>query len=729
MAKKKQRLLIDQYPTRYMPHVGRQVMADGGVPDDVVNQALAMMPQQQAATSLARSVLSEPRSEIAQRPVAPRARPQKEEKSPVKTSEGRQLAPVKYQSWDDVPTINPQDLVGKRIFPIFADLTKAGSPYEGIDAAKLAQPEPMYGGPGYPLLPESQQHGLAWAVEGKGRGSSKIRKDADYVVVHAMEQDTHKSNASFANSLIKTMESYANTGRLKPEALQELNDMVRTPSEQKELKHLEAFPGFEHPEAADFIANKSTFEGRKRIADILQSAKAQSLGAPNIEKVVRSTLDPEFAGVPSRHGMFLMEIPKGTEDEQLVHLASEGLPIHPSYQYGIKGKIVGKFHNPVAPETLFKDWFDEANAKAQEKIAAGEKPNVRRAFDLAMPVTTISQEVADLLPRHPRDIQSGKAAKLALNAFNDQWGSTEAPVNQGGLSPADLSRALQSSDASSTLSQYSQKELRDMIKEGKFTGYKLKDGEIYFGLKRGTNYAEEYGFSHPDLTDNETALVSVVNNEPGAKGIGGAPVVLKAIQHGATALDAYAVPSKKHPNGFLPDFYSHFGFEELGRIPFDPKYVSPQQFEDMKHEWTKAGWDENIGMPEIVIMKWKGNEDDRSDAVRRFIQKSGEDHRAGASRSNVRRPAGSVQQGAGSASGAPQGGREVSDIGGDRGPVGAGNAPRPADRLTRTLREIRGLPAHELPNFGLSPEDVEAFKANPLSNFAEGGIVENETKE
>jgi len=36
------RLLQDQYPTHYMPHVGRQVMQDGGDPKDVVNKALAL---------------------------------------------------------------------------------------------------------------------------------------------------------------------------------------------------------------------------------------------------------------------------------------------------------------------------------------------------------------------------------------------------------------------------------------------------------------------------------------------------------------------------------------------------------------------------------------------------------------------------------------------------------------------------------------------------------------
>lgn len=631
---------------------------------------------------------------------------------------GIPLREVQYKTWDDVPTINPQDLVGKRVFPIFADLTKAGSSFEGIDSSKLREPEPMYGGPGYPLLPESQQHGLAWAVEGKGRGSSKIRKDADYVAVSAMDPVTHQSNASFANALVKSMDAYVRDGRLSADDLSAIDNMVRAPTEQKELQSLQSFPGFSHPEAFNFIRDLG-FEARKRISDILGSKAAQNLGAPNLDKVTRATLDPDFAGVPSRHAMFLMEIPKGEEDEQLVHLKTAGLPEHPSYQYGIKGRIVGKFHAPVAPEILFKDWFDKAQAQAAEKQARGEKTNIRRAFDLAMPTVAVSQEVADMLPRHPRDIQSGRAAQLALAAFNDQWGNTETPVNKGGVSPADFSQALKNSDYSSTLSQYSIPDLRNMIKSGKFTGYKLNGGEVYFGLKQGTNYADEYGFEHPDLTPNETALVSVVNNEPGAKGIGGAPVVLKAIQHGATALDCFAVPSKKHPDGFLPRFYSQFGFEELGRVPFDPKYVTPQQFEDMKHVWTRDGWDDSLGMPSLAIMKWRGSDADRADAVRRFVQEGSEGYRSGRDQQVVRRTAGPVEQGAGQDV-VSEGQRGSGDTGRDRGSVRDDRPARTPDRFTRTLAEIKHLSPSELANYGLRPEDVEAARARGL---ATGGKV------
>jgi hypothetical protein len=659
---------------------GRIGYGDGGSQDDpTVQQALDITRQAQpTAPQMAATV-------------QPQAQP-----APFK--------PTKYKSWGDVPTINPQDLVGKRVFPIFADLTKAGSAFTGIDASQLAAPEQLYGGPGYPLLPESQKKGLAWAVEGKGRGSAKIRKDADYVVVSAMMPYSHQSNASFSNALMKNMDAYVRDKRLAPEALGQIDDMIRRPTEQADLQGLQDFPGFAHPEAENFLRG-ITFEQRKRISNVLASKEAQNLGAPNIDKITRETLDPEFSGVPSRHGMFLLEIPKGTEDQQLVNLKEAGLPEHPSYQYGIKGRIVGKFHHPVAPEILFKDWFDKANEEAKGK----EKSNIRRAFDLAMPVTTVTQEVADMLPRHPRDIQSGRAARLALNAFNDQWMHTDDAVNKGGLGAADFSQALKNSDFSSTLSQYSADDINKMKKDKNFTGYKLKDGEIYFGLKRNTNYADDYGFEHPELTPNETALVSVVNNEPGAKGVGGAPVVLKAIQEGATALDCYAVPSQKHPKGFLPSFYSHFGFKELGRIPFDPQYVTQAQFDDMKHQWRKSGWDESMGLPSLVVMKWDGKDEDRSDAVRRFVSQSSESVGPQSGGRDVQGTSRTLKQGARSASGRSRVSGQ-SDTSGDRGAVRTDRNARPADRFTRTLSEVSSLSPEEARHFGLDPAEVEALR-------------------
>jgi hypothetical protein len=561
---------------------------------------------------------------------------------------------------------------------------------------------------------------LAWAVQGKGKGTAKLNKDADYIAVHAMNQDSHLSNVSMANSVSKTVQAYLRDKRILPENVQKLNELIRLGAAAKGGSGLENFPGLDHPDAETAIKGL-TFDARKKMFQILDSVKAQNLGAPSVSKIARSTLGEEGAGVPYGHAMMLLEVPRGAS-QALVHLAESGLPVHPSYDWGIHGRVVGRFAHPVAPEILHQPWFDAKNEENKTKVTEkGNPPNLRRSFEMALPVTTITQDIADKMPHAARDIQSSKAAQLALNAFNDHWHNTDTAVNQGGVGAADFSRALRNSDSSSTLSQYSEKDINDMKKSGSFTGYKLKNGEVYFGLKRGTNYAEDYGFEHPELTPHETSLVNVVNNEPGAKGIGGAPVVLKAIQHGATALDAYAVPTDKHPHGFLPDFYSHFGFRELGRIPFDPQYVTEQQLADMKHEWRKTGWDEDRhGMPSMSIMKWKGSDADRADAVRRFVAQGGEGFGESNHQSNVRSASQPIGQGAGPATGEAPGQRGLGDASGDRGPVRTDNVSRPADRFIRTLSAIKGLTPSEVPHFGLDPNEIAIAKARGL---ATGGNV------
>ena len=264
-----------------------------------------------------------------------------------------------YSSWDDVPTINPQDLVDKKVFPIRADLLKTGLPYMGIDSSKLEKPVAMRGGPGFPLIEENQRGGMGWAIKGKGRGTFKLNKNADYAAVTAMMPDTHESNSSFARALIGTMAAHARDKRISPENLDQIDNLIREQSKNKKLDVLKDFPGFAHPSIHDYV-DSLNFESRDRISKILHSAKAQKLGAPNVKKISNETLDPHFSGLNRGDIMYLLELEKG--DKGVANLVDSGFTEHDSYPLGIRGKIVGKFHHPFAAEVLWKKWFDEKRA-------------------------------------------------------------------------------------------------------------------------------------------------------------------------------------------------------------------------------------------------------------------------------------------------------------------------------------------------------------------------------
>jgi len=201
------------------------------------------------------------------------------------------------------------------------------------------------------------------------------------------------------------------------------------------------------------------------------------------------------------------------------------------------------------------------------------------------------QEMARIYARH------GKAGGGA------ETGEKYPVWTRSEFTPEGFSKALKSSPSASTLTQYDPSEVRTLSKAGKFEGYKLAGHDAYFGIKNGADYADDYGFEHPALTGKEKALVGVVNNDKSARGVGDS-LMKEAIKRGVSVLDAFAVPSDKFPQGFLPHFYGKHGFKELGRIPFDPKYVTPEQFSDMKKSWAQAGWDEKRHpLPDVVIMK------------------------------------------------------------------------------------------------------------------------------
>lgn len=106
------------------------------------------------------------------------------------------------------------------------------------------------------------------------------------------------------------------------------------------------------------------------------------------------------------------------------------------------------------------------------------------------------------------------------------------------------------------------------------------------------------------VTKDKTAGVAIdpkgdlqnLFNNGGPKGIA-ADLVGEAIGKGARTLDCY--------DGHLPGYYRQFGFEETGRIKFNPEFAH--------------GWDiEKHGRPDVVFMAWKGYlNDDAKAAIER----------------------------------------------------------------------------------------------------------------
>jgi hypothetical protein len=442
--------------------------------------------------------------------------------------------------------------------------------------------------------------------------------------------------------------------------------------------------------------NKLPFQGersRSRIAQILGSKEAEALGAPNLQRILDEMRSSEFDGLRIGDAVMAIELTAGAP---VLKLGENGTLKHPSYQYAVRGRVLGRFARPINVETIFDDFY--AQRRAQGKPQQGD----RRALDLAKPVQVITDAIADRIPSTAYTaIKSPRHAQLINMAVNDQWRSTSASVKQGGVSPADIVSALNASPAKVALSRYDLKTLSGKVRAKELEVFQLGDSGVYFGVRKG-DPASDYGLA-PDaygFGPDERTLTLVMNNERKAGGMADA-IVVKALQNGVTALDCFAVKSSKAPTGFLPKLYKRFGFEKVGEIPFDSSFYSKTELADLKKYWKSTGWDEAAGMPSIVLMKWKGTNEQRPKSLRELVSQSSSGVRQGDKRGSLFRDAeGSSgrlsRRGGGLQRRAGQG-----DAGSGQGVQGSDGRVRLGRGLLGPVEELIGLSPAELRNLGI----------------------------
>ena len=190
--------------------------------------------------------------------------------------------------------------------------------------------------------------------------------------------------------------------------------------------------------------------------------------------------------------------------------------------------------------------------------------------------------------------------------------------------------------------------------------------------------------------------------EKGAKGVAGTSVMLKAIEQGATVLDAFSVKSKKFPDGFLPTLYGEYGFSEVASVPFDPQYYTKFELDDLKKLWSKSGWDESQGYPDVSVMKWAGNDNARATITKDWINAA----KSGDETSFIGR---GTEQSLGTASEAffkqsgPNGGqaRGIGNARNDSGGIRDSNRASSSSRFAGVVKEVSELDPAQRRNLGM----------------------------
>ena len=210
---------------------------------------------------------------------------------------------------------------------------------------------------------------------------------------------------------------------------------------------------------------------------------------------------------------------------------------------------------------------------------------------------------------------------------------TGLPVNQGGVSPAKIQEAINRNAGGVSLDKVD----AQAIKKGDVKYFQLsgKTGEgravptdVFFGIKKNPDYrwVDDFNGNPIKTGPNDLALTGVVANELATGGVSIPVIMGKALEEGVTILDAFAVPSAKYPNGFLPRIYKDYGFETVGKVPFDKDIFlaenTEKQYNELLSYWRSTGWDESRGFPDVVVMKWRGNDSDRAGAAKRILSES-----------------------------------------------------------------------------------------------------------
>ena len=615
---------------------------------------------------------------------------------------------------DNLPIFGSKDfpaenLLGKRIVPFPADLMDAGRFYTGLDDIAIT-PVPLQGGSLYPLMKQSRDKGLVFANLDLKKAMKPYNLDAEFAVPLAMNpQSPRKLPSQFSNKTmgrivgLQTLK-YIEKGVIKPEDVGKLNQLIRSKGKNVGSEGLADFVGFDSPKVLQWI-NDLPFDQRIKFAEAMNTKEAKGFNVPNLDRIAQKTINPAEAGLSAMDTTILYKL----SGEKPVKVSDIGGVPHLSYDFAVLGEPVARFDAPVNARSIFPDFFKERRLLGKRESDDQRSMDFRNVVQIGTPEITTKMTVKKI-----GNINSPRHAQLLTDTVNSNWRDTQTAVTKGGLGSAEVVDAFDANILSESLTKYSLKEIQQGAKDGSLVFYGLGDkktgGKVYFGLKKNTDYEADYGFTHPELTKNETAIVGVMNNELGyaSKGLAVPSSILKGVENGATVLDAYAVRSKEYPDGFLPSYYSEFGFKELGSVKFDPKYVrdpefggSEQKYRKLLAQWRNQGWNEKYGFPDLVIMKWQGIDAVRKNATRRFLEEGTQFFRNRQTKRTVGTARNlSGQSTTGSVGKTQQSGRK-GDQGGDSGQIQTGNRVPVSEGFRRNIQSLTGASPEQLRAYGL----------------------------
>jgi hypothetical protein len=271
--------------------------------------------------------------------------------------------------------INPQDLIDKRLVPVFGDLSPVGGDVSQVAGVPLSKPVIQQGGRRYASIQPNVDQGIAYASEPPA-ASNKIANfnkfpDEDVLgVFFGGGPESVNFSHHMAQSFVRQLDA------LKPskDSIKQFNQAIKDsfvevadPATGKKVRKFpfKNFAGIDSPNIEELMTEKGTSDftpGQLRIAisEAVNKAKFRDMGFPvygDTQKVMTEQgLTPGYAG------QLIFRPTKGQDIVQPDY-------IHSSYSAGIPGKVMGGINVVNQPKTgvpaeyLFPKLFSEQRAR------------------------------------------------------------------------------------------------------------------------------------------------------------------------------------------------------------------------------------------------------------------------------------------------------------------------------------------------------------------------------
>jgi hypothetical protein len=273
--------------------------------------------------------------------------------------------------------LDPQKMVGKRVVPVFGDLSPIGGDVYQVGGVPLSKPVTQQAGRKYSLVDQNIAQGNAYASElnaaaGKQANFRKFGDDDVLGVFFGGGPNSADFSHHMAQSFVRQLDA------LKPgsDAISAFNEAVRNTPVEKAVpgstKKVRTYPfqnfaGVNSPNIEEMMVTRTTKDFtpgqlRTAIAQNINTAKFRNLGFPRYEDTQRVMTEPGL-----RPGYAGQTIFQAMPEKELI------VPdyVHQSYSTGIPGKYLGGLNinaaeTGVPAEKIFQNLFAEQRAKKKK---------------------------------------------------------------------------------------------------------------------------------------------------------------------------------------------------------------------------------------------------------------------------------------------------------------------------------------------------------------------------